>query len=125
MSITNRYFLVIDDDAPVRKVLTEMLREHPKLSGWNILQSASGNEGLEIFAEHRPVLVLVDRDMPGKTGPEVTKTIKSSVPETKVIGMSGYADAEQDFRTAGADWFLKKPIAVMELWTVVNELLNP
>lgn len=122
--INNKCVLVIEDDPALRETLTEMLKEHPRLDGWGILHAANGNEGLVIFTEHRPALVLTDRNMPGKNGPEVTKAIKASVPETKVVGMSGRPDAQQDFEAAGADEFLEKPIALNEFWATVDRLLG-
>lgn len=129
--IDNKSVLVVDDESSVRSVLVQMLRRHPGLAGWNILQAVDGNEAAEVFVKYRPALVLIDRDMPGRTetpprrtGTEATVYIKTCVPGTKVIGMSGHTDAKEEFAFVGADGFILKPISPTTLYPIIAKLLK-
>ena len=99
-------FLIIDDEALVRRSLARALRAH----GHEVLEAVDGNEGLQMWNESQPHLVFLDVLMPGMTGPEVLKSIGPQT-TTKVILMSAFS-GEHNIQTAqqmGADLFLTKP----------------
>lgn len=100
--------LVIDDDLPI----LEMLAMSLNCEGYDVLTAASGEEGLRIFHEHAPKLVLTDMKMPGMDGLEVLKRIKAADSEAQVIIVTGHGDpdmAEMAFHHGASD-FITKPI---------------
>ncbi|MCK4729579.1 MAG: response regulator, partial [Desulfobacterales bacterium] len=70
--------LLIDDEESVRKVLGLYLRS----KGYEVITAADGKEGIELFQQESPPIVLTDVKMPGMDGIEVLKKIKQISPET-------------------------------------------
>lgn len=97
--------LIADDEEPVRRVVAKMLEQ----VGWDVMVAADGDEALETFAEYAESLdvVLLDVNMPGKTGPECLALMRGRRPELPAVLMSGFD------QNAGADApgvaFLRKP----------------
>jgi two-component system cell cycle sensor histidine kinase/response regulator CckA len=82
--------LVAEDESGLRKLVCETLEQ----LGYTVLQAADGREALSVLREQpRPVdVLLTDVIMPEIGGPELAKRVRSLVPGTKVIYMSGYTD---------------------------------
>jgi phosphoribosyl 1,2-cyclic phosphodiesterase/CheY-like chemotaxis protein len=114
--------LIIDDDAPYRSVMVELL----SLQGWRVLEAADGDAGLELVRKHRPEIVLCDLLMPRGNGFQVCRAIRSDVTlrHTRIVVTSG-RDYEADrlaAREAGADEYLVKPIQPAELMALLARL---
>ena len=105
--------LVIDDDESIRKVLTVTLRD----GGYEVLTAEDGEEGLRIFAEEQPDIILCDLRMPGKDGISVLKEIKAREPNKEVIVISAYADMDLAIKALQlkASDFVTKPISTTAL----------
>ncbi|MBI3884381.1 MAG: transporter substrate-binding domain-containing protein [Opitutae bacterium] len=101
--------LVVDDETPVRELVTEVLRA----GGYDPVSAADGQTAIEIFRAQpdRFVCVLIDLTMPGLDGPRTLGELRKLRPGVVGIIMSGYS--EQDARVAltacGADDFIQKP----------------
>jgi len=100
--------LVIDDEKPV----LEMLELSLTSEGYEVLTAESGYEGLEIFAEEAPKIVITDIKMPGMDGIEVLKRINNSGSEAEVIVITGHGDMDSAIRALqhGASDFITKPV---------------
>lgn len=111
--------LVIDDDASLRRVTEYNLEQ----AGYRVLTAADGREGLRIFREEHPELVITDLQMPGLTGLEVLAQVKALLAETLVIVMTAYGTIEQavDAMKTGAHDFLTKPVSRDALLMVVDK----
>ncbi len=105
--------LVIDDDASLRRVVEYNLQD----AGYQVLSAASGEEGLALFAEEAPAVVISDMKMPGMDGMQVLKAIKERSPETLVIMVTafGTVDVAVDAMKAGAYDYITKPFNRDEL----------
>lgn len=113
MTAPVRNLLIIDDDTIVRQSVVAYLED----SGFQVLQSDLGEQGLRLFDQHQPDVVLTDLRMPGVDGLQVLERIHAGSPETPVIMMSGVgviADVVQALRLGAAD-FLIKPLGDMEV----------
>jgi CheY-like chemotaxis protein len=115
--------LVVEDQQAVRHLIREIL----EMSGYVVLEAASGKEALRISAEHaRPIrLMVTDVVMPGMSGTELGEKLRAARPEMKVLYVSGYADdalheGVLDARAA----FLQKPVKAAELERTVRRLLE-
>lgn len=105
--------LLIDDDANVRRNISTFLTD----SGFQILEAASGIDGVKLFKSQQPDLVLCDLRMPDMDGLDVIKKVTSESPNTPVVIISGYgeiADVVQALRLGAAD-YLMKPIKDLEV----------
>ena len=100
--------LIIDDDLPILEMLVLSL----SCEGYHVLTAENGEQGLRIFQEEAPRLVLTDIKMPGMDGIEVLKRIKAMDSKAQVIVVTGHGDAdtaEVAFQY-GASGFITKPV---------------
>ena len=104
--------LVVEDDAPVRNLITTTLKAHE----YRFLAAATGEGAVMEAASHNPDIILLDLGLPDVDGVEVIRRIRSwsNVP---IIGISARSeDADKiDALDAGADDYLTKPFSVEEL----------
>jgi two-component system, cell cycle sensor histidine kinase and response regulator CckA len=116
--------LVVDDQAPVRSIVREILQ----LTGYVVLEAGSGEEAWRICAgQEGPIhLLLTDVVMPGMSGPELARRLACMRPEMRVLYMSGYSDdtlIRQRAIEHGAA-FLQKPFTPKVLAHRVREVLD-
>ena len=107
--------LAVDDSAVSRKLV-----EHSLLGDrYSVVFAKDGREALELFAEHRPAVVITDWDMPDIGGLELCKRIRREFQGSysHLILLSGNTDKEHvvEGLAAGADDYLTKPFHAGEL----------
>jgi EAL domain-containing protein (putative c-di-GMP-specific phosphodiesterase class I)/DNA-binding response OmpR family regulator len=107
--------LVVDDERAVRELFLAALER----GGYRCLEAPSGLVALEVL-EHRHVdVVLLDRSMPGMTGDQVLRRLRSHPRTERVSVMMVTGDADLDSKIdglgAGANDYLVKPVAIGEL----------
>ena len=114
--------LVIDDDTSLRRVLEYNLQEE----GYEVQAASSGEEGLYLFGQSRPDLVITDMKMPGMDGLMVLKSIKERSPETLVIIITafGTVDVAVEAMKAGAYDYITKPFNRDALKLTVGKALQ-
>ncbi len=108
--------VLVADDSPVhRKLVEQTLAEEP----WSVLFAKSGREAMDIFAEHRPSLVITDRLMPDFSGIELCQHIRKHFKDTYtyIIILTGITEKSEIVHglQAGADDYLTKPFDQGEL----------
>jgi two-component system invasion response regulator UvrY len=100
--------LVVDDQAPFRSVARTLVS---MVQGWQMIgEASSGEEAVQLAAETRPRLVLMDINLPGITGIEATRRIVAADPRVVVVLLSTYAydDLPADARDCGAVGYVRK-----------------
>jgi two-component system KDP operon response regulator KdpE len=113
--------LVIDDEPQIQRAVRTALAGH----GYSVFGAESGEEGLTLFGERRPDVVLLDLMLPGIDGLEVCRRIRE-VSATPIIVLSARGE-ERDKVTAldlGADDYLTKPFGVEELLARIRVALR-
>lgn len=110
--------LVVDDEAPVREFLVDMLAE----LGWRVRQAIHGRQALALASEEPPDLVISDVMMPVMDGAELCRRLKTEVSPAPVIILASAAPPRVAEET-GADAFLSKPFDLHELEMLVRRLL--
>lgn len=119
-----RDVLVVDDNAPFRGFLRDLLSAH----GFTVHEAADGEEGLRVALESRPWLILADVRMPGGDGFEFCRRVRSHslLRQTPFLFLSGWDDYQQRYRGLGlgADDFLSKETSVRELLIRIQLLLK-
>lgn len=109
----NKYqILVVEDDVPVRKLITTTL----KANDYRFLTAGAGESAVMEAATHNPDIVLLDLGLPDIDGVEVIRRIRSwsNVPIIVISARSEDND-KIDALDAGADDYLTKPFSVEEL----------
>jgi two-component system CheB/CheR fusion protein len=106
----NRSILVIDDEHDVADLTATLLRH----LGYQVLVSYSGRGGLEMAAQHRPDVALIDIAMPDVDGYEVARNLRRSFPDMLLIAVTGLVQesSRQRSRAAGFDHHLAKPATI-------------
>jgi len=99
--------LVVDDDAAMREMLAELLRDE----GYSISEAASVDAALQLASEHEFDAILSDIKMPGRSGLELLGEMRRLRPATAVVLMTAFGsiDAAVDAMRAGATDYLTKP----------------
>ena len=118
--------VLIADDEPSMRLLVHATIES---DDYKVIEAADGNEAWTLIQQYKPSLVLLDVQMPGRTGIEILGSIKSdpALKATRVILLTAKAleaDVEAGM-TAGADFYLTKPFSPLDLLTRVEEALRP
>ena len=91
--------LVIDDDEGHRTLVRAMLES----VGHSVEEAVDGAEGLKLFGQNPPHLVLTDISMPGLDGHEVISALKVVHPDVPIIAISGGGPARKDELLAKAN----------------------
>jgi DNA-binding response OmpR family regulator len=114
--------LIIDDDGIVRDALAVFLTR----AGHEVSTAADGVNGLLVFRNNPPDLVVLDRDLPGLSGSEVMAGIREAGRETKVIILTGYDNPEdaEEYLRSGAAAFLSKGDGLSHILAEVDRLLG-
>jgi len=105
--------LVIDDEAMIRDLLSEILAR----DGHAVTAVASSREGLQAFDEGRYDLVYTDLAMPGTSGWELASEIKKRDPCAIVVMITGWGVQVDDknVRENGIDLVISKPFQIHEI----------
>jgi len=114
--------LVIDDEPLVRESIAIYLED----SGYQVIEARDGQQGVELFCEFSPDVVLCDLRMPDMDGLEVLKTLTKISPDSPIIIVSGAGqihDVVEALRLGALDYIVKPitDMAVLEN-AVVNAL---
>lgn len=114
--------LVIDDEAPIRKILEEILSEE----GYDVSLAEDGEKGEKLLLEGSFDLALCDLKMPKKDGLEVLeKVLEADIP-TQMIMISGHGDIETAVEAVrkGAFDFMEKPLDLNKILISVRNALD-
>ena len=116
--------LIADDEPSLRLLVTATIASDQI----GVLEAADGDEAWALIQQHRPELVLLDVQMPGQTGLELTRRIRAtpSLNGTRIVILTSKAQAT-DVATglaAGADLYLTKPFSPLSLLTYVEQALG-
>ncbi|RJP27459.1 MAG: DNA-binding response regulator [Actinobacteria bacterium] len=113
--------LLADDHAILREGLASLIEKQPDIAV--VGEAGDGSECLEKAAALVPDVVVLDIKLPGMSGIEVCRQLKSSYPLMKVIMLSMYEEYEYINRAlqVGADGYLLKKVASSELVNAIRK----
>jgi len=112
--------LVIDDDPDVRGFIVTSLEEQ----GYRVREANDGREGLRAIEREPPDLVILDFIMPGLSGADVARRIRSRRADQPILFVSGYSETEAVKRTAPDTPLLAKPFRADALHKAVRGALT-
>jgi DNA-binding NtrC family response regulator len=115
-----RSILLIDDDPTVLYVHGRFFGS----DGWEVYRALGGEDGLQLYAEHLPDVVILDLKMPGMNGLEVLERLVAL--NATVILLTGHGEVESAVRAMqlGAENFISKPVTLDHLGAVVTRALE-
>jgi two-component system KDP operon response regulator KdpE len=105
--------LVVDDEAPMRRLLRTSLG----VQGYLVLEAATGAAALEAVARERPDVVLLDLGLPDMDGVEVIRRLRAAGSKVPVVVLSsrGEERGKVEALDLGADDYVTKPFGMAEL----------
>ncbi|MGE0862713.1 MAG: sigma-54-dependent transcriptional regulator [Vicinamibacterales bacterium] len=114
--------LVIDDEPAIRDSL-KMILEY---EGYEVMQAATGEEGVKLVERESPDLVFLDIKMPGMDGLEVLQKLAHMVETTPFVVISGHADTATAVRATklGAFDFIEKPLTQDRVLVTVRNAVD-
>lgn len=105
--------LLVEDDERISEPLLRVLATE----GYEVVHAPTGNEGLDIVANRKPDLMLLDLTLPDIDGLDVCRKVREDHPELPIIMLTARAE-EMDVIVglgAGADDYVPKPFRLAEL----------
>lgn len=116
--------LIIEDEAPIRRVLTKILSEENDT--YLVQEAEDGLQGIELVKIEDFDLILCDIKMPKMDGVEVLEAIKKIKPEIPMVMISGHGDLETAIQTMrlGAFDYISKPPDLNRLLNTVRNALD-
>ena len=121
MTNGKQYILVVEDDAPVRNLITTTLESQ----NYKYMAAANGNQAVMSAASGSPDIILMDLGLPDMDGVDVIKKIRTwSVAPIIVISARSDDHDKVDALDAGADDYLTKPFSVEELLARLRSTLR-
>lgn len=116
--------LIADDHAIVREGLKQIVAEEPdiKVNG----EAANANQVFELLKVKEINIIILDINMPGKSGLEALKDLRQEYPKIPVLILSMYTEEQYGLRAikAGASGFLKKVSAPEELVKAIRKIVS-
>jgi two-component system cell cycle response regulator DivK len=119
----SKRILVVEDQEDNCQIIRDMLAA----TAYEVMEAESGEQALAAVAKQRPDLILMDIQLPGIDGYEVTRRIKAdpasrSIP---IFAVTSYAlsGEEQKARAAGCDEYVPKPYSPRQLLAKIRQYL--
>jgi two-component system nitrate/nitrite response regulator NarL len=120
MSESGLRVVIADDHMVVRQGIRGVLEE---VEGLEVVgEAGDGDEAIALVLEHHPDVVVLDVNMPGKTGLEVARLLRDEAPAVRILILSMHDDPEYVLQAvrAGADGYVLKDVAPAELREAVT-----
>jgi CheY-like chemotaxis protein len=116
--------LIADDEPSLRLLVSATISSDE----YDVVEAVDGDEAWGLIRRHRPSVVLLDVQMPGRTGLDLARAIRDDpdLTRTSVILLTSkaqQADIEAGL-AAGADRYLTKPFSPLELLRVVEQAVG-
>ena len=115
----NKRIMVLDDDEQIRESLLKLLR----LEGYEVVLASEGTEALDTLERNRVDLLLLDLNLPNKSGWDVFERVTSAHPLLPIIIITGRQKQSELAVAAGVGALMQKPLDVPLLLKTISELL--
>jgi CheY-like chemotaxis protein len=121
---SRQLILVADDSRTILAMVTARLER----AGYDVLTASSGDEALRLARERQPVLAVLDVEMPGVDGIEVTRALRSDIDlaDLPIVLLTSHSApvAVESGLAAGANAYVTKPFSPQELQVAIEDLLG-
>jgi CheY-like chemotaxis protein len=120
--VTVRRVLVVEDQADLRELLKEGLRE----GGFEVVAAGGGPEGLEVYRTQGPCdVLLLDEELPGFSGRELLRMIRQRDADVPALIYSGsLVLTDDECRRLGVSLILRKPLPLAAVVAAIHSTLG-
>jgi two-component system, cell cycle response regulator DivK len=123
-SVKKNSILIVEDN----QMSVQLVRVLLAGEGYDLRSAFNANEALNVLATFKPDLVLMDIQLPGKNGLELTRELRSKpdLNGTRIVALTGYGrkDDEQNCLSAGCDGYIAKPIDTSTFPATVRSFID-
>lgn len=123
MEVDKPMILIVEDDEKSRRLMRDVLQHQ----GYDVIETDQGEICLELMRKLQPALVLMDIHLPGISGLDAIRAIRSdaSIAATPVVAVTAsvMGNAREKIREAGFDGFEPKPINLQEFLGTIRRLV--
>lgn len=112
--------LVVDDETQILSFMKEMFVPR----GYDVVCVGDGKEALKLAVSNQFSLMLLDLNLPGMSGVEILKNVRSGQPKMKVVVLTALDGLRDQVESIGCEYFLSKPFDMEELSSVVQDVLS-
>lgn len=114
--------LCVEDDEDIRFLIERALKRYFS----EILLAENGEEGLKIYKEKKPDIIISDIQMPIMDGIEMARQIKKEAPDFPIIVTSAYNEEVHlnNAKAIGIEKYVRKPIIMKDLIRIIQETLG-
>lgn len=118
LSYSDISLLYVEDEPSTRAQVSRVLASR----GYRLTVAENGQQGLDCFREQTPDIVLTDIMMPGLSGLEMSREIRSLSPEIQIACMTAFSDTSYLIEAIdiGVNQFVLKPIEFHRLFTALD-----
>lgn len=122
MNLDGIKILFVEDDPDIRSIMKDYLEEFVE----QLYIAKDGLQGLNIFNEEKPDIVISDINMPNMNGIEMAQQIKQASRNTVIILITAFNETSylKDAIDIGIDKYLTKPVDISKLMNLLNDLVN-
>jgi two-component system cell cycle response regulator DivK len=94
---------------------------------YHILQATDGPRGMELVRLRHPDLILMDVQLPGMSGIDISRNLKAddTTRDIPIIVTTAFSLSDEELAASGCDGFLAKPISIPKLLNLVAILMEP
>lgn len=117
--------LIVDDEELICQGIASMIQRLDSIVIDEIYSAGDGKEGLFLYNQHEPDIIITDIRMPVMDGLNMMQQIQHSNCEVQIVVLSGYAEFEyvkQAFLLGAVDYLLK-PVTIIEIERVLNRIM--
>ncbi|HSN65739.1 MAG TPA: response regulator [Fusibacter sp.] len=117
--------LIVDDEPLIRKGILTLV-DFEKLGITDAYEASNGTEGLRLFIQHAPQLILLDINLPVMNGLELAQAIKALDRQAKIAMITGYdyVDYAISALKIGVDDYILKPVSKQDVTDVIAKLIQ-
>lgn len=114
----------VEDDSRLREVMAALVRDEPGLELVGAYPNAEA--ALEAFPTLKPMVVLMDINLPGLSGIEATRRLKAALPDTQIVMLTAFESPREIFQAlqAGATGYLLKRATSAEIVAAIKDVCD-
>lgn len=121
---THRKCVLIVEDNPLNmKLFSAMI----VAQGYDVVQAVNGSDGLDLAQRVHPDLIIMDIQLPGMSGLEITHTLKTAdaTRDIPIIATTAFAlrGDKEKILASGCDEFMAKPIAITQFLELIDDFM--
>ncbi|MBF0380007.1 MAG: response regulator [Magnetococcales bacterium] len=118
--------MIVDDEPEIQRSIGRFISFQPEMESVEIINASTFEEALKLLENETPLIILQDINLPDGNGLQFIKQAKKKYPMVQFIVITGASDLDRVMEaiSLGAVDYIKKPLDLESLSTVIQETMN-